>query len=168
MRVRNAPILDRSEEDPYSLSYPFVIKVRDTYKMFYGSNRTWNTTKVDIDHILKSADSTDGIIWKNKEVVDIVFSQDANAFCRPSLLKANQNYFMAYAFRGSKYKIGFLKSQDLISWSQCGVFGPTPDVPWESEEVTYPYLFSMDEKTYMAYCGNSYGKFGIGLAEIDL
>src|SRR6185436_19372197 len=36
-----APIMDRSEEDPFSISYPFVRIEKNKFRMWYGSNLTW-------------------------------------------------------------------------------------------------------------------------------
>lgn len=168
VRTRNSPVMDRSEEDPYTISYPFVFHAGTDFKMFYGSNRSWNTDKVDIDHIIKLADSIDGINWNNRREVKADFPVEANAFCRPSILLLNKTFYMAFAYRREKYKIGFMSSSDLNSWKTEGSYS-TSDNNWESDEVTYPTLFKMnDSDIFMLYCGNGYGKTGVGLTRIDI
>ena len=38
---------------------------------------------------------------------------------------------------------------------------------WDSEMVCYPYVFEYNDKLYMLYNGNGYGKTGIGLAILE-
>ena len=38
---------------------------------------------------------------------------------------------------------------------------------WDSEMVCYPYVFEYNDKLYMLYNGNGYGKTGIGLAVLE-
>jgi hypothetical protein len=33
--------------------------------------------------------------------------------------------------------------------------------------VSYPHVFELDGRTYMAYLGNAVGRHGFGLAELD-
>ena len=165
-KFKIAPLLDRSEEDPFTMSYPWVIKNKDLYYMFYGSNSTWDTSKADIDHNLRLRISSDCKNWRYEGKLSIALSENANAFCRPSVLKISNQFYMAYAFRGDKYKIGFAKSSNLIDWEHVHTFKAEPNNEWESEEVTYPSLFNYMNKVFLLYCGNGYGKSGFGIAEI--
>ena len=38
---------------------------------------------------------------------------------------------------------------------------------WDSEMVSYPHLFTVDDQTYMAYLGNGVGRHGFGLARLN-
>src|SRR5690606_28085006 len=70
-RFSNAPILDRNQDDPYSLSYPYVIADKDNYKMWYGCNINWCKHPSDMLHAIKYAESTDGINWHRPNIVSI-------------------------------------------------------------------------------------------------
>lgn len=37
---------------------------------------------------------------------------------------------------------------------------------WDSESVSYPHVFTFENRIYMAYLGNEVGKTGIGLARL--
>lgn len=165
-RWKRVPLLDRSEEDPFTLSYPWVFKKTDEYFIYYGSNKRWDTTKVDIDHVLKWGTSKDGMHWNMHGQLSFKAPENANAFCRPSLLEKNGEFLFAFAFRSEKYKIGFLTSEDLQNWKFTGTFGPLTNSLWESEEVTYPSFFHIRGRDFFLYCGNGYGKTGFGIAEI--
>jgi len=38
---------------------------------------------------------------------------------------------------------------------------------WDSEMISYPHVFELDDKIYMLYLGNQVGKAGFGLAELE-
>lgn len=169
-KISSAPILDQSKEDPYSLSYPFVRKEGNIYRMWYGSHVSWRNTTIEqynFNHIVKYAESTNGIEYDRKNVICIEGDGIKEyAFSRPSVLFEDGIYKMWYAFRGEKYRIGYAESDDGMSFTcKDGLVDITPSTEeWESEEVSYPYVFSHKNKHYMLYCGNAYGKTGFGIA----
>ena len=165
-----AAILDRNSVDPISISYPYVMFENGIYRMWYGSHISWrNTTfeKYDFLHILKYAESKDGLSFKRDGRICIEGDGIIEyAFSRPSVIKENGIYKMWYTYRGEKYRIGYAESTDGLSWKRLDnemSFTPSGN-GWESDEVSYPCVFSYEGKRYMLYCGNAYGKTGFGLA----
>jgi len=39
---------------------------------------------------------------------------------------------------------------------------------WDSEMLAYPFFYKHNEKVYMFYNGNGFGKSGFGYAELEL
>ena len=37
---------------------------------------------------------------------------------------------------------------------------------WDSEMICYPHIAKIDNKIYLFYCGNEFGKNGFGVAEL--
>jgi predicted GH43/DUF377 family glycosyl hydrolase len=74
-------------------------------------------------------------------------------------------------FRGKKngYRIGYASSSDMINWtrddSKAGI--DVSDKGWDAEMISYPHVFDLDGKIYMAYLGDQVGKYGFGLAVLD-
>lgn len=169
-RVSSAPIVDRSDEDPYTLSYPWVLKSADGWRMWYGSNLTWGASQADMCHMIKCATSDDGRVWRRDGKVVIHPRNDAEyAFARPAVTEEADGFRMWYAYRGEAYRIGYAESVDGIGWTrhddQVGI-APTPG-DWDGASVTYPSVFSWAGRRYLLYCGNGYGKTGFGLAVLD-
>ena len=54
-KVSLAPVLDRNHKDPYSLTYPWVLRENNVWKMWYGSSLTWGATRADFTHVIKYA-----------------------------------------------------------------------------------------------------------------
>lgn len=167
MKYSPLPILERNPIDYMSCSYPYVLKDNDKYRMWYGSNVKWGRNKTDMNHVIKYAESEDGIRWKRNGLVCIVGKDETEyAFSKPTVMKEDGIYKMWYSFRGKAYRIGYAESTDGLSWSRMdsdvGI-----DVSlngWDSEMLDYPVVFRHNDNVYMLYCGNGYGQTGFGLA----
>lgn len=165
-----APIVDRSAVDPFTLSYPWVIRDAGRWKMWYGSHLSWGpeaVAKHDMNHVIKYAESADGIVWKREGVVALRGkSSETYAVCRPCILPVESGYQMWFCHRGSAYEIGYAESANGIDWE----WGPpehgltTSDVGWDSEMTAYPCVFEHRGRRFLLYNGNGYGKTGFGAA----
>ena len=162
------PIMDRTEIDPYSISYPSIIHEDSVYKMWYGSNLSWGREKQEMNHVIKYAESKDGIKWDTTGHVCIQGKDESEyAFARTCvLLDGDGVYKMWYSYRGSTYRIGYAESGDGLKWirmdDQVGI--DVSNSGWDSEMIEYPFVFDHKDKRYMLYAGNSFGKTGFGLA----
>lgn len=169
-KFSRAPIMDRSEVDPFSLSYPFVLKEGDKYRMWYGSNLSWSgNNKDDMKHVIKFAESKDGIQWVRDGLIAIPLSSDKEVgVSRPYVIFEKGQYKMWFSYRGSKYRVGFAVSSDGKNWeredSASGF--EVSQSGWDSESVEYPCFFDHKGSRYALYNGNGYGKTGFGLARL--
>jgi hypothetical protein len=162
-----APIMDRDACDPYSLSYPWVLRESGVWRMWYGSNTSWGPEQQDMQHVIKYAESADGIDWHRSNRIAIGLSAaDEYAISRPCVLRDNDLYRMWYSHRGSSYRIGYAESADGMTWvrrdADVGI-DVSPE-GWDSEMIEYPCVFDFKRERYMLYNGNGYGRTGIGLA----
>ncbi len=162
-----APIMDRSSEDPLTLSYPTVLRDNDEFRMWYGTTRTWSYGNHEMLHVITSARSENGINW-HRSGINCIEPQNSEeyAFSRPSVIREGASYKMWFCFRGKYYKIGYAESKDGSCWerkdSQFGL--DRSDEAWESEMVGYPSVVSTASGYVMFYNGNNFGKSGIGAA----
>ncbi len=172
IKCGRAPMMDRSEEDPYTISYPSILFEDNRYRMWYGSNLTWGKTQETMKHVFKYAESEDGIHWErsNQIVVDLMHPGEY-ALSKPFVFKEeNQVYKMWYSYRANgkveTYRIGYAESPDGIQWKrkdeEVGI-DVSPE-GWDSEMISYPFVFRHKGKLMMLYNGNSYAKSGFGLA----
>jgi len=165
-----APLIDRSDVDPYSLSYCHVMQDGNQYKMWYGSNLSWGKEIQDMAHVIKSAESRDGISWNRKGEISVnLKSPNEYAISRPFVLKESGVYKMWYSYRGQTYRIGYAESSNGLDWERkddrAGI--DVSDTGWDSEMIEYPFVFDHDGRRYMLYNGNGYGKTGFGLAVME-
>jgi hypothetical protein len=167
IKASPAPVMDRSAEDPFNLTYPWVIREDNLWRMWYGSNRSWGAGVADADHVIKYAESDDGVHWRRSGLTAIDLKPAGEfAVCRPCVVKTPGGYEMWYGRRGDSYRIGYARSADGIHWQrldeQSGI-----DVSasgWDSEMIQYPCVFVHRGRRYMLYGGNDYTRAGFGLA----
>ena len=169
------PVMDRSIEDPLSLSYPTVLFDNGIYRMWYGTNLKWEKTDGVLNYafIIKYAESTDGINWQrsNQIHIDLLHKNEAG-ISRPFVLKIDGLYHMWYSFKGGfdnkEYHIGYAESRDGFNWerkdNEVGI--GASQTGWDSEMVCYAYVLEHENELYMLYNGNGYGKTGFGIAKL--
>lgn len=169
-RYSKAPLLDRDDADPYSISYPFVLEDEGIYRMWYGSNLSWGKDQRDMAHVIKYAESDDALHWKREGIIALDFKDETEyAMSRPCVLREDGLYKMWYSYRGESYRIGYAQSEDGLKWirkdAEVGI--DVSEFGWDSEMIEYPFVFDHRGERYMLYNGNGYGKTGIGLAVLD-
>lgn len=170
-KVSNAPIMDRSNEDPYSISYPTILFDEGKYKMWYGSNLSWGKDQSEMKHVIKYAESADLIAWNRKNEVHLGLQhKNEYALSKPWVIRDDNLYKMWYSYRANgyieTYRIGYAESNDSKQWTRLdensGI--SISQTGWDSEMICYPSVFKLSSKTYMLYNGNGYGKSGFGIA----
>lgn len=162
-----APLLDRSETDPFSISYPWVMHDEGRWRMWYGSNLGWGREPSSMAHVIKYAESDDGIHWRREGRVAIGAASAAEyAIAKPCVMRDGAIYRMWYSHRGDAYRIGYAESADGITWerrdAEVGI--GVSEHGWDSESVQYAFVFRHGGQDYMLYNGNQYGRTGFGLA----
>ncbi|HEV7877725.1 hypothetical protein [Bradyrhizobium sp.] len=166
--VRHArfPVMPLDETDPYTISYPWVFCDNGKFRMWYGSNIAWGPVKEDMRHLIKYADSDDGIHWVRNDRIAIDFSgPEEYAICKPCVMRDADGYKMWFCARGKAYRIYYAESGDGINWRRRA----EPDLSvsesgWDSEMVEYPFVFDHGGARYILYAGNAFGRTGFGLA----
>ena len=174
------PILSYSLYEPFVLSGPKIRRFNDAWYLWYIAGRKWKRVDGRSEPVYKirMATSADGIHW-NRIGRDLIESrvEEDEAQASPDVFYANGKYHMFFCYRYSThfrssergYRIGYAFSTNLVDWtrddSRAGITVSAEG--WDSEMVSYPHLFSLDGRTYMAYLGNQVGRNGFGLAVLE-
>lgn len=167
------PYLALDSDDPISLSYPWVMQTApNRYDMWYGSTLTWEAENGEMVHIIKHAQSADGVSWHKTDSIVPYQLNYAQAFSRPSVIKNSEHRLdMWFSYRcgtGQKYRIGYAYNTGegwQLALDNSGI--NVSESGWDSEMIEYPFVFQHKSKTYMLYCGNGYGRTGFGLAVLN-
>lgn len=170
-----APFMGSDEQDPLSLSYPWVMTADGGgYRMWYGSTISWDAGNGEMLHVLQHAQSCDGHSWTRLGLAVPYILGVAQAFSRPAVARnSNGTYAMWFSYRGGdgqRYRIGYASSSDGLQWrlrveDSCM---STSTSGWDSEMIEYPFVFDHKGVRYMLYNGNGYGRSGFGLAVWDM
>jgi hypothetical protein len=168
-RRYEGPVLDRDQEDPYSLSFPWVLKERGRFRMWYASNVGWGSRrpsrmKETMAYAIKFADSRDGFVWRRRGTSLAPRGGRERIVTKPCVVRDERGYRMWFCRRGRTYAIAEAASADGRRWSGVRPALTPGAAGWEDEAVAYPFVFVHRESRYMLYNGNDYGREGIGLA----
>jgi hypothetical protein len=170
-KVSRAPVLDRSEVDPFLTASPCVLRENDRWRMWYVSAARWTVENGAPKHYyhIRYADSADGIHWRREGIVAIDFRAGEYAISRPCVVKAGDLYRMFYSYRGDAYRIGYAESNDGVRWTRKDgeIAFDSPFEEWDDRMQCYPWVFEHDGAWYMLYNGNDYGRTGFGLAKLS-
>ena len=174
------PILSYSPSEPFVLSGPKIRRFNDMWYLWYIAGRKWKMIDGLAEPVYKirMATSMNGTDWTkiNKDLIESRVEDD-EAQASPDVFHANGRYHMFFCYRYSShyrgkqngYRIGYATSTDLITWkrddSRAGI--DLSESGWDSEMISYPHVFSLDGKTWLAYLGNGVGRHGFGLALLD-
>jgi predicted GH43/DUF377 family glycosyl hydrolase len=179
-KLGNGPVLSYSPDEPFVLSGPKIRRFNDLWYLWYIAGRKWKMVEGRAEPVYKirMATSDDGIRWNklNKDLVESRIEED-EAQASPDVFYANGKYHMLFCYRHSchyrgrknGYRIGYASSTDLIDWARddgkAGI--DVSEEGWDSEMISYPHVFELDGRIYLAYLGDQVGRYGFGLAVAD-
>lgn len=182
-RIGSGPVLAASQNEPCLVGDGFVKVINHVFHMWYIFGTGWKkyTTDAAPDRTYKigHATSADGIEWTKEEarciIPDRLGPDESQAL--PTVIGIGKRHHMFFCYResfdfrqttGRGYRIGHAWSDDLVNWvrddEQPQLAGTPND--WDSDMQCYPHIFECDEKIYLLYNGNEFGRYGFGLAEL--
>jgi predicted GH43/DUF377 family glycosyl hydrolase len=179
-RVGPGPVLGRSLHEPFIVGGPKVRRFGGGWQLFYIAGRTWKLVagRPEPVYRIRLATSPDGVHWSRlgRDLIEPRIEED-EAQASPDVFHAAGRYHMFFSYRRSAdfrgkdggYRIGYASSPDLRTWvrddSQAGI--DVSDDGWDDEMVSYPHVFEVDGRWYLAYLGNQVGRQGFGLAVLE-
>lgn len=166
-RLSAGPVMDRDITDPYSLSYPWVLRLAETdWRMWYGTHQSWGAAKADMSHAIRAARSDDGITWRRDVAVCIPPAGEEIATVRPSVVRDGNGFAMWFAVRtgSGPYGVGRATSADGVAWRRRPGGIEAQADGWEGGAVTYPGVFDLLGRRWLLFNGAGYGATGFGLA----
>ena len=179
-KMGSGPVLSYSINEPFVLSGPKIRRFNNKWYLFYIAGRKWieNNGKPEPVYKIRMATSDDGINWikADKDLIESKLEEN-EAQASPDVFFHNNKYHMFFCyryglyFRGKEkgYRIGYAVSDDLVTWhrddTKAGI--DVSGEGWDSEMISYPHVFELDNKIYMFYLGNQVGKHGFGLAQLE-
>lgn len=182
-RIGSGPVLAASQNEPCLVGDGFVKVINHVFHMWYIFGTGWKKyatdTAPDRTYKIGHATSADGIEWTKEEarciIPDRLGPDESQAL--PTVIGIGKRHHMFFCYResfdfrkttGRGYRIGHAWSDDLVNWmrddEQPQLAGTPND--WDSDMQCYPHIFECDEKIYLLYNGNEFGRYGFGLAEL--
>jgi hypothetical protein len=182
-RIGDGPIMGATTHEPVLVGDPFVKVFDDVFHMWYLFGLGWKKyVDAQPERIYKIAHATsnDGINWKKEEGIKIIQDRLNEDECQalPSVIKHQDKYHMYFCYRSSVdfrsnkkngYRIGYAYSDDLTKWTRADELAgiTVSENDWDSDMQCYPHIFSVNNKIYLLYNGNEFGKHGFGIAILE-
>lgn len=179
-KAGDGPILSYSINEPFILSGPKIRRFNNRWYLFYIAGNKWipNNGKPEPVYKIRMATSDDGINWvkSDKDLIENKLEEN-EAQASPDVFFYNNRYHMFFCYRYSLnfrdkekgYRIGYAFSDDLVTWvrddAKAGI--DVCELGWDSEMISYPHVFELDNNIYMFYLGNQVGRYGFGLARLE-
>jgi hypothetical protein len=173
-RLRRTPVLERTSREPWVRSAITIIRQANQLRAWYVSATGWTTfeDRPVPTYILRSAESTDGIVWREQAAAAIDFATpDEFGFGRPWVIQDPGVLRMWYSIRSHSrpYRIGYAESNDRTAWvrKDDSVGIEASPSGWDSEMLCFPCVIDAGGQRLMFYNGNRHGRTGFGAAVLE-
>jgi hypothetical protein len=182
-KLGDGPVFSSSLNEPFLVGDSFVLAEGEKYHMWYIYGNKWFQAEgqpaPDRVYKIAYASSSDGINWNRDGkciVPDKLHENECQAL--PSVIKHNNIYHMFFCYRDAvdfrtnkekAYRIGYAHSNDLKNWVRDDLNSgiDVSESGWDSDMQCYPHIFRCDDKIYLLYNGNQFGRNGFGLAVLE-
>lgn len=179
-RIGSGPILAALHHEPFLVADGYVLENEGTYHLFYIAGRKWIEEDGETERIYKirHAKSSNLVDWERSNL-DLIADSIGENECQalPSVLKVKDGWLMAFCFRDTfdfrfnrerSYRIGWAKSQDLVTWNRVDLDYSIGNhiSQWDNDMQAYPNLFKNEFGTYLLYNGNNFGAEGFGIGKL--
>jgi len=182
-RYGAGPVMSATLHEPFLVADAFVLKRRGKFHMWYIYGTQWKKFAEDPapDRIYKIAyaSSNDGISWHRDGrliIADRLNADECQAL--PTVIEIDGRFHMYFCYREANgfrsdsrraYRLGYAYSDDMTHWHRDDVRAGI-DVSldgWDSLMQCYPHVFRVEDRIYMLYNGNEFGRGGFGLAQLE-
>lgn len=179
----DGPVLTSSLREPFLVGDPFVTIHNGLFHMWYIFGVKWKRFSADQppDRIYKigHAVSQDGFLWSKEDGRQIIGDR-INTECQalPTVINISGRWHMFFCYRHAfdfrhnrerSYRIGYAYSDNGHDWvrddSSVGIDVSAGE--WDSDMMCYPNVFACNNKIYLLYNGNDFGRYGFGIAVLD-
>jgi predicted GH43/DUF377 family glycosyl hydrolase len=178
-KIGPGPILSYSHDEPFILSGPKIRFFNGKFYLFYIAGKKWvvDNGRPEPVYRIRLAISKDGYEWEKveRDLISVILEED-EAQASPDVYYKDGSYHMYFCYRRSRdyrnaengYRIGYAISKDLFNWERNDLIAgiDVSEEGWDSETISYPHVFSLDDNFYMLYLGNQVGKTGFGIAKM--
>lgn len=181
-RIGKGPVLTASLQEPFLVVDGYVLPVNNILHMWYIYGTEWKKFDENAEperlYKIGHATSVDGVNWIKDGIQLISDKLEYEAQALPTVINIDNVYHMYFCYREANnfrtdkkrsYRIGYAYSNDLKTWTRDDdVAGIDISLDgWDSDMICYPNLFELEGTVYMLYNGNSFGKYGFGLAKLE-
>ncbi len=167
-RYSRASMFKNSEREPFQImTAPYVFKQKNNWMVWYVSCEKWKNADYP-KYNIKFGNSKDGLKWIQTGKISINLKKNERAVARPTVIYKDKKFHMWYCKENKvgTYSLGYGVSKNGINWkrfdNKVNIYKSKNG--WDSKMITYPSVINHNNKYYMFFNGNDYGKNGFGVA----
>jgi hypothetical protein len=179
-RVGLGPVLSSSLYEPFLVCDGFAVENSGGWRMYYLFGTAWqfdtNSNAVERTYKIGIATSADGLRWEPshgcQSIPDRLGELEAQAL--PSVARIGDTYHMVFCYRDTigfrtdpqrGYRLGHAVSSEGLSWTRDDEWVEFDRTDFDSDMRCYPNLLAVDDRVFLLYNGNDFGRLGFGIAE---
>jgi len=175
VRIKNTPILERSDKELFIRGGPFVYRDNNQiFKMLYVAGSEWELIdgKSMPVYDIRYIESLDGVNWPDSgEKLFDLDRDNEHGLGRPFIYSLNNYQILMYSIRKKNprtYRIGHAICKNFEDWirvdSDIGM--NISHSGWDDNDIEYASIIASENKIFCFYNGNNFGETGFGLAEL--
>jgi hypothetical protein len=165
-RATRAPIIARTNDDPIGSASSFVEHDHRGWSLYYTKLMSWDESVVppQPSYNIWKARSTDGLSWVSSNENVIGHDSGEYALCAPSLHEFGDRTVMFFSARGHRYRLFAAVANEQGKFRR--IHQPLQIAPgkWDDDMQCYCHVMTISGQIYIFYCGNGYGRAGVGYA----
>lgn len=164
-RISRAPIIERTNVNPYINTAPWVVRDGEAWRMYYVAGTEWVNPDLPRYNI-QIATSENGRDWVRDGRVAMDFAPGENALARPYVYHDGTRWVMWFASKGTAYRARWAVSDDGLTWTRLESgpgLEPSPEGP-DSEMLEYFIVLEHQGQRIVFYNGDDYGRAGVCVA----
>lgn len=175
-RYSQAPVLERTSAELFFRCGPYCLHEEGKFRLWYVAGSAWT----DLDgksmpvYDIRYAESEDGIHWPEQGEIQIsITDPDEHGFGRPCVVaKPGGGYRMFYSVRRrslGSYRLGYAESENGRAWKRMDKQLNLDVSPgsFDSEAIMYAAPIMVNDKLYVFYNGNAFGRDGFAVAVLE-
>jgi hypothetical protein len=171
-RCRQTPLFGPSPHEQYFRTVPWVLPAGRIFRAWYIGGETWvrHGERLLPSYELRTVETRTLERWPTSGSICLSPVGDEIGFGRPCVLESESGYRMWYSIRTrAGYHLGYAESLDGYEWvrkDKLVDMGPAL-ADFDDEMQCYSTVIADGDRLVMFYCGNGYGRAGIGVAVLD-
>lgn len=179
-RVFEGPVLSAWADEAYFTGTINIFAKDNRYLGYYLCCTEWflSNGKPEPRYDIRVASTSDLIHWKRTGKSALALTSGTEGgYASASVIQLNDRYLMFYCKRNAEnyrmtpensYKIYAAVSADAETWVKIPDFQYSETTEFDNSMQCYPQLLRIDNRVYMFYNGNDFGKKGFGCSSIDI
>lgn len=178
-RYSQAPVMDRADEGLFVRAGQSIETADEGgYHVVYSAGSSWHPCAGELRPVYDVfyQKSPDGIALARagRKIVSCDLSVE-HGLGRPQIIRLGEFFYVFYTRRiikNMKYFLGCARSKNGQDWErQDDLFSSVPygsEKDFDSEMVYFPAVVKVsDDKAFLFYSGNDYGRDGMGVMEVS-